>query len=446
MHALIVAGTHSGVGKTTLSLALLQGLRARGLRVRAFKAGPDFLDAAHLARAAHSACLNLDTWMLGPELCRRRLEAAAAASDFALIEGMMGLFDGRSGGSDEGSTAELAKCLRLPVVLIVDASAGVRSAAATVLGFRQFDPEITLAAVIFNRVGGAAHLDMLREAMRAVPEVEVLGGVPADPRLHLPERHLGLSLDHDVAAPAGWAAEHLDLDRVFQMAPERRAATLPSSSFPPATLRMAVARDAAFCFYYPDNLEALRQSGIELLEFSPLRDRALPAGIAGIYLGGGYPELHAATLSQNQAMRAAIRAFADAGGFIYAECGGMMYLARELDGAPMAGVLPCTVRMDSRPQAVGYREVVSEALLGPGGPRVRGHEFHYSRLHRDHDSAPAHLIQERDGSRRPEGFHVRNVVASYIHLHFSSCPELADRFRARMRQPENMSVQLRGNA
>ncbi|MGH9520562.1 MAG: cobyrinate a,c-diamide synthase [Terriglobales bacterium] len=432
MRALIVAGTHSGVGKTTLSLALLQGLRERGLRVRAFKAGPDFLDATHLARAAQADCLNLDTWMLGPELCRRRLEAAAAACDFALVEGMMGLFDGRSGGSDEGSTAELARCLGLPVVLVADASAGVRSVAATVLGFRQFDPGLRLAGVILNRVGGAAHLDMLREAMHAVPGVEVLGGAPVDPRLHLPERHLGLCLDHELQVPAGWAADHVDLDRLLQLALEIPAAGKAAPPFPPAKLRMGVARDAAFCFYYPDNLEALRHMGIELVEFSPLRDHALPDGIAGIYLGGGYPELHAASLSRNHAMCAAIRGFAAAGGFIYAECGGMMYLARELDGTAMAGVLPCSVRMEKRPQAVGYREVMSEALLGPQGPRVRGHEFHYSTLQREGASEPAHLVLERDGGLRPEGFLLNNVVASYIHLHFASCPELAGRLRARM--------------
>lgn len=426
MRALVVAGTHSGVGKTTLTAGLLAGLREHRQRVRAFKTGPDFIDAAHLARAAGSDCLNLDTWMLGAETCRARLGEAAGACDIALIEGMMGLFDGRTGKSDEGSTAELAKALDLPVVLVVDASAGVRSVAATVLGFQRFDPGLKLAGVIFNRVGGAAHLAMLREAMEELPEVAVLGGFPRDERAHIPERHLGLSLEEGAALPEGWAAEHVDLARLEQLGAEIAAADLPRIE-PAVKTRWGVARDAAFCFYYPDNLTALRQAGIELVDFSPLRDRALPDGIQGLYLGGGYPELHARRLEQNTAMRGAVRAFAAAGGFIYAECGGMMYLARELDGAAMAGVLPCVVRMQKRPAALGYREVIPVGLLGPGAPRARGHEFHYSRLEREGETEPAHWAIAPDGSQAREGFHVGNVVASYIHLHFASCPELINR-------------------
>lgn len=427
MRALVLAGTQSGVGKTTLAMALLQGLRERGPRVRSFKTGPDFIDAAHLARAAQSDCLNLDTWMLGVDACRSRLCEAAEACDFALIEGMMGLFDGKSGASDEGSTAGLAKALALPVVLVVDASAGVRSVAATVLGFQRFDEDLKLAGVIFNRVGGAAHLAMLREAMRALPQIAVLGGFPSDDRARIPERHLGLDLEAPVSLPLGWAAEHLDLDRLLRLGTEVAPVPTMRQPDPPARVRWGMARDAAFCFYYPDNLAALRAAGIELVEFSPLRDAALPPGIQGMYLGGGYPELHARELAANVKMRNAVRAFAQGGGFIYGECGGLMYLARELEGAEMAGVLPCAVRMQKKPAALGYREVIPVALLGENAPRARGHEFHYSRLERESACAPAHLAIAPDGSRVPEGFHVGNVVASYIHLHFASCPELAKR-------------------
>ncbi|HUX67600.1 MAG TPA: cobyrinate a,c-diamide synthase [Terriglobales bacterium] len=442
MRAFVIAGTHSGVGKTTLTRALIAGLRARGLRVRAFKVGPDFLDPMHLAQASGGECLNLDGWMLGRECCRARLQAAAAASDVAVVEGMMGLYDGLSGASEAGSTAEMAKWLGLPVVLLADASGGARSLAATVLGFQRFDPELALRGVVFNRIGGPGHLQYLREAMqsaalwgRPVPRVEppgpagiaLLGGLPADESLHIPERHLGLATPASAATlppDAAWAEAHLDLDALLalaaEVAPPAAIAAPRAAPLPPPRLRLGVARDQAFCFYYPDNLERLRAAGLELVEFSPLRELTLPARVSGLYFGGGYPELHAAALSANAPMRQAVAAFAAAGGFIYAECGGLMYLARSLDGAPMAGVLPTAVAMQPRLQAIGYREVCPVGLGAPPALRARGHEFHYSRLVGAAAAAPAH----RDPSGQPEGFHLHNVVASYIHLHFASCPAL----------------------
>ncbi|HVA64815.1 MAG TPA: cobyrinate a,c-diamide synthase [Terriglobales bacterium] len=428
MRAFVVAGTHSGVGKTTLTLALIAGLRGRGLRVRAFKVGPDFLDPMHLAAASGAECLNLDGWMLGRELCRARLQQAAAGCDVAVVEGMMGLYDGLRGDHEAGSTAEMAKWLGLPVVLLADAAGGARSLAATLLGFQRFDPALPLAGVVFNRIGGPGHLEYLRQAMTALDGIALLGGCPAEEALHLPERHLGLSLPAGTAPSAAWAEQHLDLNALLSLAAEVAPATLPARRAVRPSLRLGVARDEAFCFYYPDNLELLRAAGLELVEFSPLRDLALPEGVRGLYLGGGYPELHAAALSANAAMRAAVAGFAAAGGFIYAECGGLMYLSQALDRAPMAGVLPIEIAMQPRLQAIGYREVCPVGLGAPPELRARGHEFHYSRLVGDQPHAPAH----QDAAGKPEGFHLNNVVASYIHLHFASCPLLPAMLRSRL--------------
>lgn len=432
MRAFLLAGTHSGAGKTTVTLALIAGLRARGLRVRAFKVGPDFLDPMHLAAASGAPCLNLDGWMLGAELCRARLaQAAAEGVDVAVVEGMMGLYDGLSGSDERGSTAEMAKWLDLPVALVADAAGGARSLAATVLGFSQFDPAVKWAGVIFNRIGGAGHLAYLREAMVGMEGVPLLGGLPADASLHIPERHLGLSLPAGAPPPATWAETHLDVDSLLARATPVPPRGGSSSLAPqPSPLVLGVARDEAFCFYYPDNLELLRAAGLELAEFSPMRDAALPAGARGLYFGGGYPELHAATLSGNTDMRAAVAAFAADGGFIYAECGGLMYLGRSLDGHPMAGVLPCEVEMQPKLQAIGYREVRPVSLGAEDGTHARGHEFHHSSLIRSEAGAsPAHQVMFPDGSSRPEGFHCGNVTASYIHLHFASCPALPGLFR-----------------
>ncbi|MGH9486724.1 MAG: cobyrinate a,c-diamide synthase [Terriglobales bacterium] len=430
MRAFLVAGTNSGVGKTTVTLALIAGLRARGLRVRAFKLGPDFLDPAHLAAASSAQCYSLDPWMMSREGCRQRLAGSCADADIAVIEGMMGLFDGRSGASDEGSAAQLAKWFDLPVVLVADAAGGTRSLAATVLGFKQFDSMVRLVGVIFNRIGGPGHAEYLRAAMASVPAVAVLGAVPADERLHIPERHLGLTLPPGPLAGLGAAARCLDLDRVVEMAAEFAPAPVRTrpASVVQGRLRLGVARDEAFCFYYPDNLDMLRDAGFELVEFSPLHDAALPPELGGVYFGGGYPELHSTVLSANTAMRAAVCEFGSNGGFVYAECGGLMYLAQSLNGLPMAGLIPASVNMEKRLQAIGYREVraVAFEVSGDEPLHARGHEFHYSRTERTADAAPALLV-----SAQPEGFHIGNVVASYIHLHFASCPLLPAHF-ARM--------------
>ena len=445
MKALIVAGTASGVGKTTVTLALLAALRERGLRVQPFKAGPDFIDPGHHEAVCGVVSRTLDAWMLPAEENRRIFWRAAGGRDVAVVEGMMGLFDGLRGDGEEGSSAALAKALGLPVVLVIDAGGAARSAAAVLRGFRDFDPALRLAGVVFNRVGGAAHRADLAAAATPLG-VPFLGVLPWEPSATVPERHLGLVTAAEtpwtregVRRLAALARDHLDLARLLAESEVREPAALPPEPPPlPARLRVAVARDAAFSFYYRDNLDRLAAAGAELVGWSPLADAALPAGTRLLYLGGGYPEVHAPRLAANAAARAAVREFAAAGGAIYAECGGLMYLAemlRTLDGTPhpMCGVLPLAVRMEPRLAALGYVEVA--IALDDGPPlRARGHEFRHSTL----EGAPAAGLETayevrdaRGGAVRREGYRRGGTLASYVHLHFGSCPELPVRLLAR---------------
>ena len=438
MKAFLVGGTASSVGKTTVTLALLAALRERGLRVQPFKAGPDFIDPGHHEAVSGVPSRTLDGWMIPPEENRRVFWRAAGGRDVAIVEGMMGLFDGVEGASEEGSSAALAKALGLPVVLVIDAGGAVRSAAATLRGFRDFDPALRLAGVIFNRVGGPGHLADLTAAAAPLG-VPVLGGLPWEATVALPERHLGLvtaaeaSLGPEaIRRLAALARDRLDLQRLLAETevPEPRAVAPDSRTVQPR-LRVAVARDAAFAFYYRENLTRLAAAGAELVDWSPLADGALPPGTRAVYLGGGYPEVHAARLAANAAARMAVRTFAEAGGVVYAECGGLMYLARTLrtlDGVahPMCGVLPLAVRMRPTLAALGYVEVT--LTLGEGPALVaRGHLFHHSELEAEAppELATAYEVREaRSLSRWREGYRVGQTLASYVHLHFASCPEL----------------------
>ncbi len=446
--ALLVAGVRSGCGKTTVSLALQAALVRRGLRVQAFKSGPDFIDTGLHARVTGRPGLNLDGWMMGRaavlDTFHRHLDC-----DVALAEGAMGLFDGASGRDDAGSCAELARWLDMPVLLVVDASSMARSAAALVQGFVRFDPALRFAGVLFNRVGSPKHQELLAEAMAAsCPEVPVLGMLPRAPELALPSRHLGLVTAEDIgltasltARLADWIERGLQLDRLLESLPTvadhefRASRTDPPAT--PARARIGLARDRAFCFYYADNLTLLERYGAELVPFSPLTDAHLPEGLDGIYLGGGYPELHVRDLAANAGLREAIRSFARAGGPVYAECGGYMYLMEAIEDDqgvcwPMVGVFAARCRLGDRLQALGYRTIVTRAPgpLGPAGTRLRGHEFHYS-CHVSLDSQAARIYTVRNHSDRelePEGFLHDNCLGSYIHVHFANNPEAARGF------------------
>ncbi len=444
MRAFVVAGTQSGVGKTTVTLGLLAALRRRGFRVQGFKVGPDFIDPGYHAVATGNPSYNLDGWMLEKEYNLRSFGRRMQGKDVGVVEGVMGLFDGYGGGGEAGSTAEMAKWLGLPVVLVVDASAMARSVAALVWGFQHFDPELKVAGVIFNRVGGPGHLRYLKEALEENPTLTVLGGLPYRAEIRIPERHLGLTTQEEFGPSPQWVErlasfveEHLDLDRLLGMS---RVGAVPVSASDPCPetpkgqrVRLGVAKDEAFCFYYSENLELLEAAGAELVFFSPLRDPTLPPDLQGLYLGGGYPELHAERLSANQKMRKAVQAFIEGGGVVYAECGGLMYLSqgiRSLDGAlfPMVGIYPATACMLSHLKALGYVEAEIRAPYFRG--KVRGHEFHYSELEVEGFSRPEfrqvyRLRPRPEDLPRLEGYLYKRCLASYVHLHFGSNPAFA---------------------
>lgn len=458
---LVIAGTHSGVGKTTVTMALLAALRHRGRQVQPFKVGPDFIDPGHHTAVAGRPSRNLDGWMLGPTVCRQVFVRTAADADLSIIEGVMGLFDGSSPVSETGSTAELAKLLRAPVLLVIDGSAMARSAAAMASGFARFDPALRVGGVFFNRVGGEGHYRLLKEAVEAETDMTVVGYLPSDPSLTIADRHLGLvtALESSTEVLAHRlseaAARSVDLDRVEALA--RSAGEVPVDASPPPQqttgrfVQVGVAYDPAFCFYYPDNLELLEREGADLIRFSPLRDSAIPA-VDLLYLGGGYPELHASELARNQEMRAAIREFAVAGGPIYAECGGMMYLMeaiRDFEGRAheMVGLFPGEAVMHRSKLTLGYREleITKPCLLGEPGTKARGHEFHYSSL------APAGPLEygctvtDAQGRQwRQDGLLAGNTLALYTHLHFASQPKLARALITAARRKNAKRPELRG--
>jgi cobyrinic acid a,c-diamide synthase len=445
----VIAGPASGVGKTTATLSIMAALRKRGLTVQPFKCGPDFIDGGHHSRVCGRTSRNLDGWMLSADANRQIFRRSSAGAAASIIEGVMGLFDGADGKSDAGSTAEIAKWLGLPVILVVDASSIARSAAALVHGFETFDPALKLGGVIFNKVAGPAHYRLLKDAVTASTDAVPLGYLPDDERIRIPERYLGLITTQENPWPellisllGELAEETIDLYKLLEC-----AASVPfsygdsgSREARPETgvhsIRVGVARDKAFCFYYEDNFDCLREGGAEIVEFSPLDDSNLPAALDALYFGGGYPELFAKRLSSNGQMLASIKQAAQEGLPIYAECGGLMYLAEEIvtkDGVPfpMAGLLPLRVQMTERLVNFGYNEVsfTRDCLLGPAGEMARGHSFHCSTII---EASPIqHVYTLRNsmtGREEPEGFRVGNVLASYIHLHFLSSPGLARAF------------------
>jgi cobyrinic acid a,c-diamide synthase len=456
---LLITGTASGVGKTTVALAIMAGLRRRGLAVQAFKCGPDFLDTGHHTRICGRVARNLDTWMLSVEANRSVLRNAARGADVIVAEGMMGLFDGKNGSTEIGSSAEIAKLLKLPVVLVVDAAKSARSVAAMVLGFEIFDEDLRLAGVILNRVAGERHYEMLREAIESSCTTKILGWLPLEPAIAIPERHLGLQGAAEQAADshaaidafAALAAKHLDLDGLLELecgleiagVEPLRVATLSSVD----AVRVGVPSDHAFSFYYEDNLDLLREQGAEIVWFSPLTDASLPSGLDALYLGGGYPELHAKQLSSNRQMLEDVRTFAASGRPVYAECGGMLYLSESLsvdEGSyAMAGVLPLSMQMTNRLVQFGYVtvEFTEDCLLGRKGTVVRGHSFHHSRIASQGDVATNYHVQYSiSGKEELEGFRQGNVLASYIHVHFRANPAVAENFVAAIRQARTLQA------
>ncbi len=444
---IVVAAPSSNAGKTSVATGLIAALTARGLTVSPHKVGPDYIDPGYAGLAAGRPGRNLDPWLVGedriaPLFLRGALHPRPA--HVAVVEGVMGLFDGASHASVEpgfASTAHVAALLRAPVVLVVDGSSQARSVAALVHGFATFDPGVRLGGVVLNRVGSDRHEAILREALAAAG-VPVLGAVRRLEQLHTPSRHLGLipAAERSEAALATVrrlgevVAKAVDLDAVLALA--RSAPPLdarpwdPAAEVAPATARprIAVAGGPAFTFGYAENTELLEAAGAEVVRVDPLRDEALPEGTAGLVVGGGFPEVHAAELSANESLRADVAALATRGAPVAAECAGLLYLARELDGVPMCGVLDVATAMSPR-LTLGYRAAVAltDSVLAPAGTRVRGHEFH--RTHADPPAGAAGAWRwSGPGPARAEGFVAGGVHASYLHLNWAGSPQLAQRF------------------
>jgi len=439
VNAFVVAGTASGVGKTTVALAIIASLRSRGLTVQPFKCGPDFIDGGHLAVAASRTSRNLDTWMLDAEANREILSRASASCDVAVVEGMMGLFDGVTGNTEEGSTAEIAKLLDLPIVLVVDAGNSARSIAAVIRGFEIFDSKLRFAGVVLNRVAGDGHFRVLEAAIRQSSVVPVLGWLPVEADAAIPERHLGLhTAAEGISASISTLTRlgnRLDIEQLLNAtACNQRFETASIVTTAPKYkgIRVGIARDRVFSFYYEDNLDLLRENGAEIVEFSPIADSALPENLHALYFGGGYPELYAAELSANNSLLQDVRDFAQANKPIYAECGGLMLLGETLTtldakSYPMAGVLPVAIEMTKALVHFGYADVefAHDCLLGEKGTLVRGHSFHCSRI-LAHDSLRCiyRVHYSLSNRREQEGFVRARTLGTYIHLHFRSNPSL----------------------
>jgi cobyrinic acid a,c-diamide synthase len=428
---LVVAGTRSGVGKTTVATGMMAALRRRGRRVAPAKVGPDFIDPGYHALATGRPGRNLDIWMSGVDAIAPLAGRAAAGADILVVEGVMGLFDGAADGSPS-STAEVAKRIDAPVVLVVDASSMSQSVAAMVHGYRTWDPALRVGGVILNMVASDSHERMLRGAL-AGTGLPVLGALRRDDAVSWRSRHLGLLPVVENPAAVGASLERLaaviearcDLDGL-----ERLAATAPVVTVPPVPApavagraRVAVAAGPAFSFCYPDNLEALTAAGAEVLPFDPCEDEAIPEGVGAVVAGGGFPEVYAEALSANRPMLASLRAHQARGGVVWAECGGLLWLARSLDGWPMAGLVDATAALTGT-RVLGYRSARTalSSPLGPAGTELRGHEFHYSATDPGGDAL---VLTGRHGTSTG-GFAGPRLLASYLHVHLAAAPHLAE--------------------
>lgn len=437
---IVVAGTHSGVGKTTIASGLMAAVSERNLRVAPFKVGPDFIDPSYHSLATGRPGRNLDAFLSGPDLIPPLFAHGSRGADVAVVEGVMGLFDGKGGAGEYASTAHVAKLLGAPVLLVVDASAMARSAAAIVHGYATFDPEVNLAGVILNRVGSPTHERMLRDALDPMG-IPVLGVLHRSAAINTPDRHLGLIPTAERKAEARAAldaageviARSCDLDAILRLARsveplsvEPWSPETPEEHRPIGSVRVAVASGSSFSFLYEENLELLRGAGAEISFFDPATDEDLPDGTDALYLGGGFPETYAEALAENEPLKEGVRRFAVSGRPVVAECGGLLYLARELDGHKMCGVIDAEARMTDR-LTLGYREAraFSSSPLAERDTPVRAHEFHYSAIESREDSSasPAWEIP----GRGPEGFVRGGVHASYLHLHWAATPEFPRR-------------------
>jgi cobyrinic acid a,c-diamide synthase len=459
MQGVVIAGTNSGCGKTTITLGILAALKKKNIRVQPFKAGPDFIDTGLHRLVTGRTSRNLDLWMCGRDYVKECFDRHSADADISVVEGVMGMYDGNL------STADLAAVLGLPVILVVDAYGMAESAGAVVKGFEKYRTKVqkyrsaevngsndlnsglpVLAGVIFNRVASERHYTRLKDA---VQDVHVLGYLPGSLDFKIPERHLGLVVaqenpiaEEEIDKLADAVLEHIDIESIVRKCGssdvQKREIGKSGNRKSSGSLKIGIAYDKAFCFYYEDNLDLLKEAGAEIVAFSPLSDGRVPDNVDALYIGGGYPELYAARLSENKSMLDSIRKFSRTGHPVYAECGGFMYLTEgiydlENEHYPMAGIFPFRTRMLKGRSRLGYREAAlkRDSILGEKGTSIRGHEFHYSeivyktRITKDRTQT-AYSVKDSSGSiLDDEGCIIHNTLGSYIHIHFGSNPELA---------------------
>ncbi|BHH83700.1 cobyrinate a,c-diamide synthase [Desulforhopalus sp. 52FAK] len=434
--ACVISGTSSGSGKTTVTLGLMAAFKQMGLRVQPFKCGPDFIDPGLHELVTGVKSRNLDLWMSGEEHTRKCFSTNIQDADIAVIEGVMGMFDGGI-----SSSGELSRTLGIANILVLDVRSMADSAAAIVKGFETYKEGADIKGVILNNVASERHLQLVTDAIKKNCKAEILGYLPRNLEFSIPSRHLGLLTGDEapisyknIAVLAQTIQHHIDLDRLMELcstfAPIQNKTK--TAVEPKEPCRIAVARDKAFCFYYEDNFDIFKEHGAELVFFSPLTDKKLPENINGIYLGGGYPELYAMELSENSSMLENVRTWIENDGAVYAECGGFMYLTKGIvdhDGNQhsLVGAFPVLSAMQSKRASLGYREVITQApsCFGPKNTTLRGHEFHYSNIE-EMDSSIPRIYQVNNGAQ--EGYNYRRVLGGYMHLHFGYSPQVTTAF------------------
>jgi cobyrinic acid a,c-diamide synthase len=443
---IVIAGTGSGVGKTTLTIGLMAALKKKGYVVQGFKCGPDYIDPSYHTAVTGRVSRNLDSWMLTHDYVKEIFCRGSQDADISIIEGVMGLYDGKNARSNEGSTAEISQILNAPIILVVNCQSMARSAAAIVKGFQSFTPGVQLAGVIANKVGSEGHYKIVKEAIEQECTVPVLGYLKREDMIDIPERHLGLipSIERGELEPlfnslADLITNHIDLDMLMALA-SHQPVTFKGSLFPsvrkPKQVKIAIAKDAAFNFYYPENLELLEAYGAELIYFSPLAGDLLPADADGLYMGGGFPEEFADSLMGNEDVKASIRTAIIAGMPTLAECGGFMYLCESIEDTQgnrhaMVGLVPGKVRMQNKLAALGYREITgnTENFLLGSQDHAKGHEFHYSVFEPNNDQViPSAYETKGLRGTKQEGILQHNMVAGYTHTHFASNPDMVQRW------------------
>lgn len=457
VNRIIVAGTGSGVGKTTVAIGLMAAYKARGFTVQGFKCGPDYIDPTYQTAVTGRESRNVDSWMCSDLAVKEIFVRGCRGADIAIIEGAMGLFDGKDPLADTGSAAEIAMITNSPVLLVVDCGGMARSAAAIVKGFQTLSSTIRLCGIVANRVGSEGHYELIRKAVEKECGIPVIGYLTKDDRLRMPERHLGLvpSIERGELKPffnllSETIQHNFDLERLYQIMGSKSiesSKVLFGTQRQESQVRMAVAKDEAFHFYYPENLELLEHYGAELVFFSPLKGEQIPSDVHGLYIGGGFPEEFAAALSVQKDVLQSVREAIQSGMPTVAECGGFMFLSESIETVggeeyPMVGLIPGKVKMHTKLAALGYREVrgMDKNFLIGLNDQARGHEFHYSTFEPSQNYTSAYTATGSRGTKQ-EGVLLNNLVAGYTHIHFGSAPELVQRWVEQCKMFKNRVIQ-----